>query len=118
MKPYATKSSAKIQMAQRKAHTATFSKVLNGRKQPIRGLWIRNSRFYARLAIEDENTGLKAVRRVALLDSDRQPVQTAAQATQAMERLRTQRADKNLPQLGHPRNQRRNHCVANRYKAF
>ena len=33
----------------------TFSKVLDGRKQPIRGLWIRGTRYYARLNVENPN---------------------------------------------------------------
>jgi hypothetical protein len=32
----------------RQAHGATFAKVLDGRKQPIRGLWIRGTRYYGR----------------------------------------------------------------------
>ena len=37
----------------RKAHVVTFAKVLDGRKQPIRGLWIRGTRYYARLNVEN-----------------------------------------------------------------
>ena len=45
----------------RQVHGATFAKVLDGRKQPIRGLWIRGSRYYARLRLNVENplTGIK-----------------------------------------------------------
>ena len=39
--------------------TPPFAKVLDGRKQPIRGLWVRNGRYYARLTVEDPITGLK-----------------------------------------------------------
>jgi hypothetical protein len=39
-----------------------FQKVLDGRRQPIRGLWQRNKRFYARIAIENPNDGRKEVR--------------------------------------------------------
>lgn len=37
-----------------------FQKVLDGRRQPIRGLWERNGRFYARLTFEspDNASGL------------------------------------------------------------
>ena len=38
---------------------ATFAKVLDGRKQPIRGLWIRGTRYYARLNVENPLTGIK-----------------------------------------------------------
>ena len=74
--------------------------MLDGRKQPIRGLLKRNTRYYGRLSVENPNTGLKAMRRVPLLDADGQPVQTDAQAVTAFNRLKTQRADDALPQLG------------------
>ena len=32
---------------------ATFAKVVDGRKQPIRGLWVRNERYYAQMTVED-----------------------------------------------------------------
>jgi hypothetical protein len=31
---------------------------MNGRKQPIRGLWIRGARYYARLNVENPLTGI------------------------------------------------------------
>jgi hypothetical protein len=43
----------------------TYQKVRDGRKQPIRGLWVRNGRFYARLTVEDPNMGEKSVRRIS-----------------------------------------------------
>lgn len=45
---------------------AQFSRVLDRRKQPIRGLWQRNGRFYAQLALLDEN-GVKVVRKKPLV---------------------------------------------------
>jgi integrase len=70
-----------------------YQKVRDGRKQPIRGLWVRNGRFYARLTVEDANTGKKGVRRVPL------EVETAAEAVAALKKLQTQRADNELPVL-------------------
>jgi hypothetical protein len=64
----------------RKAHVATFAKVLDGRKQPIRGLWIRGTRYYARLNVENPLTGIKKNQRVPLITKDGDPVQTVAQA--------------------------------------
>jgi hypothetical protein len=32
---------------ERQSHGGRFTKVLDGRKQPIRGLWARNGRYYA-----------------------------------------------------------------------
>jgi hypothetical protein len=103
MKAHGTKSSEASgtnHIVERKTHATSFAKVLDGRKQPIRGLWVRNGRYYARLAVEDANTGLKDVRRVPLRDTDGNPVETVPQAVAAFERLRTQRADDALPQLG------------------
>ena len=55
----------------RKAHVATFAKVLDGRKQPIRGLWIRGTRYYARLNVENPLTGIKKNQRVPRIHSPR-----------------------------------------------
>jgi len=81
-------------------HGHSFAKVLDGRKQPIRGLWIRNGRYYGRLSIEDGNNGLKNVQRVPLMDVEGDPVGTVPQALAALNKLRTQRADDALPVLG------------------
>ena len=47
-----------------------FTKVLDGRKQRVRGLWQRGTRFYAQLSIEDFSTGQKRTRRGTLVNSD------------------------------------------------
>jgi integrase len=73
--------------------------VRDGRKQPIRGLWVRNGRFYAQITCEDGNTGEKKTRRVSLLDKDEKPVSTVPQAVEALNRLRTKRSDNVLPVL-------------------
>jgi hypothetical protein len=59
-----------------KTHASKFAKVLNGRKQPIRGLWKRDERYYAQLAIENPVTGVKKMKRVPLKDKDGNPVTT------------------------------------------
>jgi hypothetical protein len=69
----------------------TYQKVLDGRKRPIRGLWRRNDRFYARIAVEDAASGTKTIRRVPL------DAQTVAQAE--LRRLLTRREDRTLPVL-------------------
>ena len=71
---------------------AQYHKVLDGRKRAIRGLWQRGSRFYARLAVEDLNTGRKQVRRVPL-----EGVHSVAQAQTAMRTLLTKREENDLP---------------------
>jgi hypothetical protein len=43
---------------------ATYSNVMDQRKRPIRGLWERIGRYYAQLAIENQVTGIKRVKRV------------------------------------------------------
>lgn len=72
---------------------APYQKVFNGRKQAIRGLWKRNDRFYARLNVEDPNTGKKSTRRIPL------KVETVAQAEAELRRLKTKRDDNTLPVL-------------------
>jgi len=86
--------------AQAHSHATTFAKVLDGRKQPVRGLWQRGARFYAQLSVEDFSTGEKRVRRVPLVNSEGNPVETVAQAIAELNRLRTQRSDDTLPKLG------------------
>jgi integrase len=96
----ATRSSTnRVVVARQQSHSATFAKVLDGRKQPIRALWVRNGRFYAQLKIENPVTGLKKTRRVPLNDTDGEPVQTASQAVAELKRLQTQRSDNLLPVL-------------------
>jgi hypothetical protein len=87
-------------VVQSQNHAASFAKVLDGRKQPVRGLWQRNGRYYAQISIEDFSTGLKRVRRVPLVNPDANPVETVAQAITEINRLRTHRSEDNLPKLG------------------
>jgi integrase len=87
-------------VGQRQSHALKFTKAVDGRKQEIRGLWIRNGRYYARLNVEDAMTGVKRTRWVSLVDKDSNPVQTTAQAVEQLNRLRTQRVDNALPVLG------------------
>ncbi len=83
----------------RNTHAPKFTKVLDGRKHPVRGLWLRNGRYYAQLRFEDGTTGQTKTRRVPLLDNDKLPVQTTAQAVAELARLKTNRADNDLPVL-------------------
>ena len=73
-------SSQSKKVVSEQTHVASFAKVLDGRKQPVRGLWERNGRFYAQVSIEDFATGLKRVRRVPLNNAEGKPVETVAQA--------------------------------------
>ena len=74
--------------------TEPYQKVLDGRKRPVRGLWLRGSRYYARMSVADFNTGRKTVRRVPLEGAD-----SVAQAVAQMRRLLTHREDDDLPVL-------------------
>jgi integrase len=96
----ATSTTSTIQNVGRQTHGAMFSKVLDGRKQPVRGLWERNGRYYAQLTVENPITGVKKVRRVPLVDKDGVPVATAAQAIAELKRLQTKRADNDLGTVG------------------
>jgi integrase len=73
---------------------SAYQKVLDARKRPLRGLWIRNNRFYARLSVLDPNSGQKKVRRVPL-----EGIETVAQAQAELRRLLTHREDNDLPAL-------------------
>ena len=85
-------------IAPRKNHRRhRYQKVYDGRKQPIRGLWIRNGRFIAR--IKAENTSGKKELHWRVLGSDENPVTTVAQAKEAYRKLLTQRDDGKLPIL-------------------
>ena len=59
-----------------------FFKVLDARNQPIRGLWKRNDRFYARLTVDDPHSKRRQVRRVPLPNAE-----TVAQARDALNEL-------------------------------
>src|SRR5271155_3608991 len=73
---------------------ATYSKVMDKRKRPIRGLWERNGRYYAQLTVEDQVTGIKQVKRVPM-----EGVSTDAQAVAKLQDLLTQRRKGALPVL-------------------
>jgi hypothetical protein len=63
MKPSEAKSSTKNRTGAQ-SHVPSFAKVFDGRKQPIRGLWVRNGRYYAQL-IENTITGVKKTKSLA-----------------------------------------------------
>src|SRR6266516_1206420 len=44
------------EIANRRSHAATFARVLDGRKQPVRGLWRRGGRYYAQSTVDDPFT--------------------------------------------------------------
>lgn len=70
----------------------SYQKVLDARKRPVRGLWVRNGRYYARVALPHPGTDATQVRRVPL-----EGTTTVAAAQAALRRLLTQREDQALP---------------------
>jgi hypothetical protein len=93
MKASATASRPSI-IVRRNSHSRyQYKKVLNGRKQPIRGLWERNGTFVARIAMETDG-GDKENRWVPLAGAE-----TVAQAQEQLKTLHVDRTRNDLPVL-------------------
>lgn len=71
-----------------------FIKVKDGRGREIDRLWVRNGRFYYQLWIAG-----KGCRRIPLVDEHNQPVKTLTQAEEAIERLKRNKREGELPRL-------------------
>ena len=93
MKPEATVGSGQSQVEGAKPSGGAYIKVLDGRKQPIRGLWVRNGQFYAQLKIEDADGRKKTIR------TRLEGAQTVPQAQKALAELLGQRDKNRLPAL-------------------
>jgi integrase len=70
-----------------------YTKVLDNRKHPIRGLWRRNGKFLARITVEDEG-GRKEVCWVPLA------VTSAAEAQEEFRKLMVERTENRLRHIG------------------
>jgi len=70
-----------------------YTKVLDNRKHPIRGLWRRNGNFLARISVEDE-AGRKQVRWVPLA------AKSAAEAQEEFRKLMVERTENRLRHIG------------------
>ncbi len=70
-----------------------YTKVLDGRKMPVRGLWVRNGQYYARLRVEDAEGRKKTIRKRL------EGAQTIPQAQKALAALQGQRDNHSLPVL-------------------
>lgn len=81
-------------VSKRQHRGGTYRKVLDKRKRPIRGLWERNGNFYAQITVEDQNTGVKTVKRVRLEGAETEP-----QAVAKFQELLSQRRKGSLPVL-------------------
>lgn len=58
------------------------------------------NRFYARLNVPDENSGVIKTRRSPLLDRENEPMETVAQAEVELRRLQSQRDENTLSWVG------------------
>ncbi len=83
-----------------------YQRAVDSRKRPIRGLWVRSEKFYARLSVVDPDTGRKEVRPVRLKQDvarngkkATEDVVGLADAQKAMLRLKSQRNEDDLPSL-------------------
>ena len=70
-----------------------YTKVLDNRKHPIRGLWRRNGKYLARISVEDE-AGRKDVRWVPL------SAKSAAEAQEEFRTLMVERTENRLRHIG------------------
>jgi hypothetical protein len=80
-----------------------YQNVYNGRKRKIRGLWVRNGRYYAQMTVKNAATGKKSVPRIPLEAEEngvKRPVATVPEAVAAQKKLQVQRAENKLPTLG------------------
>ena len=98
MKHDASQSSGK-KVVKSHNHAVSFAKVLDGRKQPVRGLWERNGRYYAQISVEEFSAGLKRVRRMPLANAEGESVESVAQAIAVINGLRTHRSEDTMPKL-------------------
>lgn len=85
-KPGSLPAGSTLADSTRQHRAAKYKKVFDERKRAIRGLWVRNGRYYAQLTLEDQVTGKKSVRRIPLEDAT-----TPAQAVAALQEKLVQR---------------------------
>jgi hypothetical protein len=97
MKGIETASSGHEASCPQRQHRETrYHKVCDNRKREVRGLWKRNDRFYARMTVEDHQTGRKAVRWIPL----GKHITTSPQAIEELKALQIGRLDGNLRPIG------------------
>lgn len=76
-----------------KRHGSSYSKVLDNRKHPVRGLWRRNGVFYARMTVEDQE-GKKKVAWIKLAAA------SPAEAQTELRKVLTEREGNELRHVG------------------
>jgi len=80
-------------------HAAQFTPARDSRNRRVRGLYVRNGRYYCQLWT-DLGNGKKGPRRFPLVDGDNQPVRNLAAAREALEIKRHERRENKLPTPG------------------
>ena len=90
MKPSATRRNS-VSRSNSRRHR--YTKVVDNRKHPIRGLWKRNGSFLARIAVEDD-LGRKSLKWVPL------EAETAAEAQEEFRSLLVERSENRLRPIG------------------
>ena len=88
-------TAAQVQAVRSRQHLRhQYHRVHDERKRAVRGLWVRNGRYYAQLTLEDFETGRKRVRRVPL-----EGATTPAQAREKLDELKVGRRKGSLSVL-------------------
>lgn len=80
-------------------HRAQFTPARDSRNRRVRGLYVRNGRYYCQLWT-DLGNGKKGPRRFPLLDDDKRPIYSLSQAKEALEIKRHERRGNKLPLPG------------------
>jgi integrase len=81
------------------SHGVQFTPARDSRNRRVRGLYVRNGRYYCQLWT-DLGNGKKGPRRFPLVDGDNQPVRSLAAAREALEIKRHERREHKLPTPG------------------
>ncbi len=80
-------------------HRAQFTPARDSRNRRVRGLYIRNGRFYCQLWV-DRSDGRKTARRFPLFNAENLPARTLNEAKEALEIKRNDRREDKLPTPG------------------
>src|SRR5438132_5798759 len=80
-------------------HVGQFTPARDSRNRRVRGLYVRNGRYYCQLWV-DLGNGRKGARRFPLVDGDNQPVRSLAAAREALEIKRHERRENKLSSTG------------------
>src|ERR1051326_4087773 len=80
-------------------HRAQFMPAYDSRNRRVRGLCVRNDRFYAQLWI-DLGNGKKSARRLPLLDENNEPIRSLGPARDALISVLESRRKNSLPTRG------------------